>query len=543
MFDSLTRRFEDVFGRLRGRGRLTESDINEAATQIRQALLEADVNLTVVESFIDRVRTRCAGEEITGSLTPGQQVVKVVNEELQTTLGGNTLELTYAQNPPTVVLLAGLQGAGKTTATAKLAQWFKTQGRNPLIIGADLQRPAAVEQLRVLAARIDVPVFSADDVPTKANKEKAGKAKESSKAKERARNRNPKKTPNPVATAAAGLEHARQTGRDVLLVDTAGRLAVDTELMTEIAHVSDAVSPHYTLYVLDAMTGQDAVTTASVFNATLEIDAVILTKVDGDARAGAALSVSEVLGRPIAFASVGEALDEFEQFHPDRMATRILGMGDVTTLIEKAETVFEAEQAEASAQRLLDGSFTLDDFVEQLRQVRKMGSMKGLMAMMPGVPSEVRDTDLDDGRIDTAEAIVLSMTPAERSQPNLIDASRRARIAAGSGTNTTQVSTLLKQFSQMKKMMSSQLGGLGGLGRGGMGGGGARSKRAKQARKGAKKKPNKNQAARSGSPSRTSSRTASRSPSRTSQPQPAVDLSEAIADLDIKLPDDLQLPR
>ncbi len=497
MFDTLTQRFENVFTRLRGRGRLTESDIDGACTEIRRALLEADVNLKVVDSFIERIRIRCAGSEVSASLTPGQQVIKIVNEELQATLGKETLTLTYADTAPTVVLLAGLQGSGKTTAAVKLAQWFKSQGRNPLLVGADLQRPAAVEQLRVLAARIDVPVSSADNSDNNTVNTDAAEQ------------------PNPVAVAAAGLAQARQLGKDVLIVDTAGRLAVDTELMTEVAHVSDAVSPDYTFFVLDAMTGQDAVNTASVFHATLEIDAVILTKLDGDARAGAALSVSEVLGRPIAFTSVGEALDEFEQFHPDRMATRILGMGDVTTLIEKAEQVYEAEEAAASAQRLIDGSFTLDDFVEQLRQVRKMGNLKGLVSMMPGVPSEVKDADLDDGRLTQAEAIVLSMTPDERTKPDLIDTSRRARIAAGSGTSTTQVSNLLRQFSQMKKMMSTM----------------GTKKRAKATRKPGKKKLNKNQAKNRG--------TASRTGGSTSQTKSKKDI---LADLDLQLPEGFKLP-
>ena len=561
MFDSLTRRFEDVFSRLRGQGRLTEADINQAATEIRQALLEADVNLAVVDSFIERIRHRCTAAEVSASLTPGQQVIKVVNEELQTTLGGQTLSLTFAATPPTIVLLAGLQGAGKTTAAVKLAQWFKTQGRNPLIVGADLQRPAAVEQLRVLAERIDVPVYSADGLtpaPTSpaAATDTAPAEPTSRKAKRRANQ--PK---DPVATAAAGLAQARQLGRDVLIVDTAGRLAVDSDLMTQVAHVSDAVSPHYTFYVLDAMAGQDAVTTAGVFNATLAIDAVILTKLDGDARSGAALSVSEVLGCPIAFSSVGEGIDEFEQFHPDRMATRILGMGDVTSLIEKAESVYEAEEAELSAQRLLDGSFTLDDFVEQLRQVRKMGNLKSLVAMMPGVPAELRDADIDDGRIDKAEAIVLSMTPAERLQPDIIDASRRSRIATGSGTSSTQVATMLKQFSQMKKMMSSQLSKFGG--------GGTPAKRnKKQAKRKPAKKPTGNPAAGNraagnrAAASRVSSRTGGRPSGRPSgrpntRPNgrslpaatpgsanpsandPAADL---LADLDITLPEGLQQP-
>ena len=426
MFESLSDRFDGILGRLRSKGRLGEADVAEAMREIRLALLEADVHFNVVKRFIDRTQARCLEAEVTASLTPGQQVVKVVHEELTAILGGESLQLSYTQTPPTVILMAGLQGSGKTTSSAKLARWYKSQGRNPLLVGADLQRPAAVEQLQTLGGQIDVPVFS---VPG-----------------------------SPVATTKAGLAEAQRSGRDVLIVDTAGRLTVDRDLMDEIAAISDAVDPDYTFLVVDAMTGQDAVNTAETFHATLELDGVVLTKLDGDSRGGAALSVKEVVGTPIAFASTGEKLDDFDQFHPDRMAERILGMGDVLTLIEKAEEVFEEEAAAAAAQRLLEGTFTLDDFVDQLRQVRQMGDLSNIMSMMPGVPKEMREADIDEREIDRAEAIVLSMTPEERIKPDVIEGSRRARIANGSGTTLAQVGNLLKQFKEMRKMMKGMAG-------------------------------------------------------------------------------------
>jgi len=426
MFDSLSDRFDNIFGRIRGKGRLSESDVDEVMREIRLALLEADVNFDVVKSFVARVRERSIGEEVAKSLSPGQQVVKIVDEELTTILGGETLAITYDPKPPTVVLMAGLQGSGKTTSAAKLARWFKSQGRNPLLIGADLQRPAAVDQLRTLGDRIDVPVFS-DPL-------------------------------DPVQTASLGVEEAIRTGRDVVICDTAGRLAIDMALMAEIRQISDAITPSYTFLVIDAMTGQDAVNTAESFHQTLELDGVILTKLDGDARGGAALSVKEVVGRPIAFASTGETLEDFEQFHPDRMADRILGMGDMLTLIEKAEEVFEDEQAEEAARKLIDGSFTFDDFLEQMQQVKKMGNLSSLMAMMPGIPKEMKNAQIDDREMARVEAIVHSMTSQERTTPNIIDGSRRARIAHGSGTSASQVSALIKQFGEMQKMMKGIAG-------------------------------------------------------------------------------------
>ena len=336
-------------------------------------------------------------------------------------LGGETLRITYAGRPPTVVLMAGLQGSGKTTAAGKLARWFKAQGRQPLLVGADLQRPAAVEQLRTLGGQVDVPVFSEPG--------------------------------DPVLTAAKGLAEARRLGRDVLIVDTAGRLAIDAEMMEQVRLISGAVAPHYTFLVIDAMTGQDAVGVAEAFNDTLAIDGVILSKLDGDARGGAALSVKEVIGKPIAFASTGEKLDAFEQFHPDRMAGRILGMGDVLTLIEQAEQAFEKDQAEEAASKLLDGAFTLDDFLAQMQQLKKMGPLGNLLGMMPGMPKELKGAEIGDDDLKPVEAIIRSMTMTERAQPQLINGSRRTRIANGSGTSPSDVNRLVKQFAEMQKMM------------------------------------------------------------------------------------------
>ncbi len=428
MFDTLTDKFDGIFSRLRNKGVLTEADVDEALKEIRVALLEADVNITVVKSLRNRIKERALGEEVHKALNPAQQVVKIVNEELIESLGGETISITYNQKPPTVVLMAGLQGSGKTTTSGKLAKWFKSQGRNPLLVGADLQRPAAVEQLRTLGRQVDVPVFS--------------------------------EASDPVTVAGKAIEEAQNTGRDVVIVDTAGRLAIDEELMEQVRQISLAVDPDYSFLVVDAMTGQDAVTVAESFNEKLELDGVILTKLDGDARGGAALSVKEIVGKPIAFAATGEKLDEFELFHPDRMASRILGMGDMLTLIEKAEQTFEQDEAEAAAQALMDGSFTLDDFLEQMQQLKKMGPLGGLVKMLPGLPKEMRDVEVDDGELGRVEAIIKSMTTEERAKPEIVDASRRSRIAKGSGTNPSQVSMLIKQFSEMQKMMK-KMGGMG----------------------------------------------------------------------------------
>ena len=438
MFDNLSNRLDGIVKRLRSKGRLTESDVDEVMKEIRSALLEADVNVTVVRSVCNRIREHAIGATRSQALDPGQQVVKAVNDELTRILGGETLTIKYASKPPTVILMAGLQGSGKTTATGKLAQWFKSQGRQPLLVGADLQRPAAVEQLRTLGGQVDVPVFSDPE--------------------------------DPVLTAFEGVEEAKRLGRDVVIVDTAGRLSIDTEMMEQVRLISGAVSPDYTFLVIDAMTGQDAVQTADAFHETLQIDGVILSKLDGDARGGAALSVKEVIGRPIAFASTGEKLDAFEQFHPDRMAGRILGMGDMMTLIEQAEQAFEADQAEQAAARMMEGQFTLDDFLEQMQAIKKMGPLSGILGMMPGMPKELKDAKIDDDDLKPIEAIIRSMTPEERARPQLINGSRRARIAKGSGTESGDVSRLVKQFNDMQKMMKKMGmgGGKKGKKRGGM---------------------------------------------------------------------------
>ena len=421
MFDTLTDRFDGIFGKLRGKGKLSEKDVDEALREIRLALLEADVNFEVVKSLVGRIRERAVGDELSKALNPSQQIVKIVLEELTESLGGEAMQVTFAAKPPTIVLMAGLQGSGKTTNTAKLANLFKSQGRNVLMVGADLARPAAVEQLRTLGRQIDVPVFS--------------------------------EATDPVSVARASLVEAKNTGRDVIICDTAGRLAIDETLMEEVRQISEVLDPQYTFLVIDAMTGQDAVTVAESFHNTLALDGVILTKLDGDARGGAALSVKEVVGRPIAFASTGEKIDEFETFYPDRLASRILGMGDIETLIEKAEAAFEEEEAEEAAQRLIEGTFTLDDFLSQMQQIKKMGSLGSIIGMLPGMPKEVRDVEIEDKQVDRLEAIIRSMTVEERAKPAIIDASRRSRIAAGSGMKPQDVSALVTQFNEMQKMM------------------------------------------------------------------------------------------
>jgi signal recognition particle subunit SRP54 len=423
MFETLTDRFEGILTRLRRRGQLGEAEVNEVLREIRVALLEADVNLGVVRDLVERIRLRCVGTDLSKALSPAQQVIKIVNEELAATLGGEPLKIHYASKPPTVILLAGLQGAGKTTAAAKLAHWFKQQGRNPLLVAADLQRPAAVEQLQILGREVGVSVFS-----------------EPSDA---------------VTVAVKGVAEAENLGRPVVIVDTAGRLAIDEALMAEVRAISNKIKPDYTFFVVDAMTGQDAVQTAQAFNETLALDGVILTKVDGDARGGAALSVKHVVGKPIAFVSTGERVDDFAVFHPDRLASRILGMGDVLSLIEKAERDYDQGVAEKATQRLMEGKFGLDDFLEQMQQIKRMGSIQGMLGMLPGIPKEMRNATIDDKDVGRIEGIIRSMTPAERRDPSVLDGSRRLRIANGSGTSTTDVNNLLRQFKEGQKMMKS----------------------------------------------------------------------------------------
>ena len=427
MFDTLTDRFDAIFRRLRSRGRLSEADVDEVAREIRVALLEADVNVRVVKAFTTRLKERATGADVAQSLSPAQQVIKIVHEELTTTLGGTVATLGRASSPPTVLVLVGLQGSGKTTAAAKLAHHLAGQGRRPLLVAADLQRPAAIEQLRVLGEAAGIPV-SSDGT-------------------------------DPVAVATAGRAEATRLGSTDVIVDTAGRLQIDDDLMGELAQVVDAVSPHDVLLTLDAMTGQEAVGVASDFAARVPLTGVVLTKLDGDARGGAALSVREVTGLPILFAGIGEKLDDLEPFYPDRLASRILGMGDVLTLIEKAEATFDAEQAKAAEEKLRSGQLTLEDFLDQMRQVRQMGPLQNVIGMLPGVGKQLRDVEVDEGEFARLEAIICSMTPAERRDPSIINGSRRARIARGSGTTTSAVNALLKQFKMVQQMMRSMTKG------------------------------------------------------------------------------------
>ena len=422
MFDALSDRFEGIFQRLRSRGRLGDKEIDEVAREIRIALLEADVNVSVVKSFIARVKERARGAEVAKSLSPAQQVIKIVHEELVTTLGGTTGKLALSSKPPTVVMLAGLQGSGKTTAAAKLARNLKANGSRVLLVGADLQRPAAVEQLRVLGERIGVPVFS------------EGR--------------------DPVKVAKGGLKEADRLGATIVLIDTAGRLQVDAALMDELRRVGKVAHPDDTLLVVDAMTGQEAVHVAQAFDEAVGLDGVVLTKIDGDARGGAALSVKEVIGKPILFAGTGEKLEDFEPFHPDRMASRILGMGDVMSLIEKTEEEFDTDQAADLERKIRKQQFTLEDFLGQMKQVRRMGPLGNLMKMMPGMGKAMQGMgQVDERELDRIEAIILSMTPYERVHPNEIKGSRRKRIASGSGTTVQAVNRLVKQFGQMNRLM------------------------------------------------------------------------------------------
>lgn len=428
MFGSLSDRLSATFKQLRGKGRLTEADIDETVREIRIALLDADVALPVVRDFCARVKSRALGAEVSGALNPAQQIVKIVNDELIAILGGETRRIRLAKRPPTVILLAGLQGAGKTTLAGKLAVHLKSLGHQPVLVAADLQRPNAVDQLKVVGSQANTVVFA----PEPGNG-----------------------IGDPVAVTQAAMKFATDKLHDVVIIDTAGRLAIDADLMKQLQDVRDVAQPDETLLVIDAMTGQDAVTTAKTFADDIGIDAVVLTKLDGDARGGAALSVATVTGRPIMFASTGEKLTDFEVFHPDRMASRILDMGDVLTLIEQAERTFGKEESERLAKKVSDGEdFTLADFMDQMRQLRKMGSMSKMLGMLPGMGDMKKQIEnIDEREIDRVEAIISSMTPAERQDPKILNGSRRARIARGSGTQVSDVNGLVDRFSQAQKMM------------------------------------------------------------------------------------------
>src|SRR5512133_1435596 len=427
MFDALSDRLQAALHDVRGRGKLDEDSISRAMREIRLALLEADVNFKVVKDFVARVRERAMGADVTKSLTPGQEVVRIVHEELTSLMGSGVSQLAFASRPPTVILLAGLQGSGKTTASAKLALLLRKEGHSPALVAADLARPAAVEQLRQLGRELQIPVFTGTD---------------------------------PVQAVADGIEQARTQGKDVVILDTAGRLHIDEALMEELAAVRKAAKPTNVLLVLDAMTGQEAVSVAEAFHEQTAFDGVLLTKLDGDARGGAALSVKAVTGKPIKLASVGEKLDQLEYFHPDRMASRILGMGDVLTLIERAEQAVEEDEQKELEAGMLKGQFTFDDFLKSFRMVRRMGSIGGLVKLIPGLGKQLEGLDdIDEKQFARVEAIVLSMTPQERALPKLIDGSRRKRIAGGSGTTVEEVNRLLEGRKEMEKLMK-------GMGRG-----------------------------------------------------------------------------
>jgi signal recognition particle subunit SRP54 len=433
VFESLTEKLNSVFRSLSGRGRITEANISDAMREVRKALLEADVNYNVVKQFCKDVTQAAIGAEVIKSLHPGQVMIKIVNDELTKLMGPVDTRIYFVSPGPTVIMLAGLQGCGKTTTAAKLAKYLVAKGKKPLLVADDLQRPAAIEQLKVLGQQIDIDVYSED-------------------------------SKNAVKVAKNSIRHAKDNNHDVIVLDTAGRLHIDQEMMTEIADVAKVVTPHQIYLVCDAMTGQDAVNSAKQFNERLELDGVILTKLDGDARGGAALSVKAVTGKPIKFIGIGEKLDKIEEFHPDRMASRILGMGDVVTLVEKAQEHFEAEEAQKLQKKMAKGSFGFDDFLKQMQAVKKMGGIQSMLKMMPGMGGQMKDLDFDGAEIGRMEAMVYSMTPDERRDPDLIDLSRRRRVAAGAGVQVGDVAGLVKTFKRSRDMMKAiSGGGFGGL--------------------------------------------------------------------------------
>ena len=467
MFGNLSDRLIETFKNLRSKGKLSPADIDATLREIRRALLEADVALEVVKNFTTAVRDRALGDEVSKALNPAQQVVQIVNDELVKILGGEQRKLSFAKTAPTVIMLAGLQGSGKTTLAGKLAKWLKDQGQTPILVAADLQRPNAVNQLQVVGERIDVPVFA----PEPGNG-----------------------VGNPVSVAKDSIKHAQQKMFSVVIVDTAGRLGIDQELMTQANDIRKAVDPDEVLFVIDSMIGQDAVNVAKAFDEGVGITGVVLTKLDGDARGGAALSVASVTGKPILFASNGEVIDAFEPFYPDRMASRILDMGDVLTLIEQTQKNFDETEARAMAEKLAKETFTLEDFLDQMQQLRKMGSLKSMLAMMPGAGQMRKQLEnFDEKEIDRTEAIIRSMTPAERRQPKLLNGSRRSRIAKGSGMTVTDVNSLVNRFEQAAKMMKTvakggvpQMPGMPGMPAMGGGFGAGKSAKSKDKKKGSK---------------------------------------------------------
>lgn len=427
-FEGLSEKLGAAFKRLKSKGKLNEADIKEAMREVKLALLEADVSFKVVRDLIQSISQKAVGVEVLESLTPAQQVIKIVKDELIALMGTENQRIHFPSKPPCIILLCGLQGAGKTTHAAKLAKYFKTNGNRPLLVACDIYRPAAIDQLKVVGERAEVPVFSLGQI-------------------------------DPVEIAKKSLLHASDHGNDVVILDTAGRLHIDDELMGELKNIKSAVNPSEIMLVVDAMTGQDAVNVAGSFNETLGIDSIMLTKLDGDTRGGAALSVLAVTGKPVKFSGIGEKLDDLELFHPERMASRILGMGDVLTLIEKAQANFDEKEATAMMKKMKESSFDMDDLLDQMRQIKKMGSMKSILSMVPGVSDKIKDADVDDNQLVVIEAMITSMTKEERKKPSIINPSRKRRIATGSGTRVEDVNRLLKQLEQMQKMMKQFSGG------------------------------------------------------------------------------------
>ena len=430
MFSNLSDKLSAAFKKFKNKGKLTEADVKEGMREVKLALLEADVNFKVVKEFVKRVTERAVGSDVLESLLPAQQIVKIVNEELVSLMGGECSKLNISPKPPTIVMMVGLQGSGKTTHSAKLASHYKKQGKNPILVACDIYRPAAIDQLKVVGGKINVPVFD-------------------------------RGTQSPVKTSVEAVKYAEKNGYDMVFIDTAGRLHVDEVLMDELSSIKEAVNPTEIILVVDAMTGQDAVNVAESFNEKLDITGVLLSKLDGDTRGGAALSVRHVTGKPIKFVGTGEKLDALEPFYPDRMASRILGMGDILTLIEKAEQEYDEKKAAELERKIRENSFTLTDYLEQFRQIKKMGSIEEIMAMLPGVkPGALKDAKIDEKALGRTEAIILSMTPKEREHPNIINGSRRKRIANGAGTTVEEVNRLMRQYEQMNKMIKQFSGGM-----------------------------------------------------------------------------------
>jgi signal recognition particle subunit SRP54 len=428
MFEDLSQKLEKVFKRLRGQGKINESNVADAMREVRRALLDADVNYKVTKQFIEDVQKRAVGQEVLTSITPGQLIVKIIHDELVKLMGSSRADIRFSPDPPTVIMVAGLQGSGKTTFSAKLASHLRHKGRNPVLAAADIYRPAAIQQLRLLGNQIEVPVFSGDEK-------------------------------DPVAIAESSIDYARKNARDVVIIDTAGRLHIDEEMMKEVEEIKNRVKPHEILFVVDSMTGQDAVNTAKAFHEKLDFDGVVLTKLDGDTRGGAALSVRAVVDKPIKFVSIGEKLDALEPFYPDRMASRILGMGDIVTLVEKAQEQFDENQAKKLEEKIRRSQFTFEDFFDQIQQIKKMGSLGDILSMIPGVGKAMKNVNVDEKAFVKIEAIISSMTKEEKEKPHIISGSRRRRIALGSGTTVQDVNRLLKQFNEMQKMMKQMTKG------------------------------------------------------------------------------------